>query len=81
MSTDTTKTVNNFLVPKVQKVSDDDVKKLCAQFKITPQQLPRVLVSDPGIAGLGAGAGDVVKFTRKSWVTGKPEDYYRVVID
>ncbi|MBI4360690.1 DNA-directed RNA polymerase subunit H [Candidatus Micrarchaeota archaeon] len=80
MGTDTIKTVNNFLVPKAQKASVDDVKKLCDQFRITAQQLPRVLSSDPGVSGLSVQEGDVVKFTRKSWVTGKPEDYYRLVI-
>ncbi len=66
-------------MPKHILLNDDEKKVLLENYKITPRQLPRILVNDPVISAMGGKIGDVVKITRKSSVSGEAV-YYRVVI-
>ncbi len=75
------KPIDNVLVPLVQLASDDDLKELVDKFNITRDKLPLIFSSDPAIKFLNLHAGNVVKFTRKSLVTGEEKPYYRLVIE
>ena len=81
MGTDTQETVNNYLVPKMQKATSEEIEKLSKTYNITSAQLPHIKMTDAGLAGLSVGAGDVVKIHRKSWLTGEETLYYRQVVD
>jgi DNA-directed RNA polymerase subunit H (RpoH/RPB5) len=80
-SSDKSQTVRNFLVPSVSAVSADDLEKVLAEYNVSKEQLPRILITDSGLKGLDVNGGDVVKFERKSWVTGKQVTYFRMVAD
>ncbi len=80
MGTETVQSAKNFLVPSIQKASDEEVEKVCKKFGITKNLFPWIKLTDPGLATLTVAAGDVVKVNRKSWVTQKETDYYRWVV-
>lgn len=73
-------TVSNFLVPSVQKASDDEVAELCKKMGITKKDLPLVKLNDATLQGIEVGVDDVVKILRKSWVSDKETTYYRRVV-
>ncbi len=68
------------LVPVHSKISDNEKDKILSTMLVTVSQLPRIQISDPGIAKLSVKAGDIVKIERKSPTAGV-SFYYRVVID
>ncbi|MFA6048812.1 MAG: DNA-directed RNA polymerase subunit H [Candidatus Micrarchaeia archaeon] len=74
-------TFSHFLVPEHSIATEDELKKLYADFQTSEDKLPHILDSDPAIAELGAKAGDVIRCARQSPVTGKIENYYRRVIE
>ena len=67
------------LVPKHAKASDKEKKELLEKYQITIAALPRILISDAGIAHLDAEEGDVIKITRPSHIVGESIFYRRVV--
>ncbi|MBI5226756.1 DNA-directed RNA polymerase subunit H [Candidatus Micrarchaeota archaeon] len=81
MGTDTQETVNNYLVPKMEKATSEEIEKLSKTYNITAAQLPHIKMTDAGLTGIAVGAGDVVKIHRKSWLTGEETLYYRQVVD
>jgi DNA-directed RNA polymerase subunit H len=50
------------------------------KYNIKPEQLPRILSTDPVILSIGAKSGDIVKVVRKS-KTAKYATAYRIVIE
>ena len=78
---DTQDSVKNYLVPSMDKATDEEIAALCKQYNMTIQQLPHIKMTDAGLAGISVGAGDVVKIKRKSWLTGESTLYYRLVVD
>lgn len=68
------------LVPKHEVLSEKDSEKALKKFKITKDQLPKILITDPAVKRIGAKVGDIVKITRKSPTAGVSE-IYRLVID
>lgn len=68
------------LVPKHEVLSEKDSEKALNEFKITKDQLPKILITDPAVKRIGAKVGDIVKITRKSPTAGVSE-IYRLVID
>ncbi len=74
------KQLDHVLVPKVEVATPADLKNLADNFGITIDKLPQINSSDPAIAFLKLKAGDVVKFHRKSLVTGDENPYYRLVL-
>tara|TARA_Y100000310_G_C20568292_1_gene756677 strand:+ start:487 stop:732 length:246 start_codon:yes stop_codon:yes gene_type:complete len=68
------------LVPKHEKISEDEFNELMSNYNVSKTQLPRILITDPAIQLLDAEIGDVIKITRKSPTIGKAY-FYRVVIN
>jgi DNA-directed RNA polymerase subunit H len=68
------------LVPKHEVLSEKDIEKALKKFKITRDQLPKILITDPAVKRIGGKVGDIVKITRKSPTAGLSE-IYRLVID
>jgi DNA-directed RNA polymerase subunit H len=72
--------MNHDLVPLHIIVSDDEKKELFNKYNITPDQLPKILDSDPVSISIGAKPGQIVKIVRKSH-TAKEAVAYRFVIE
>ena len=72
--------MNHDLVPLHVIVSDDEKNELFDKFNITPDQLPKILDTDPVSISIGAKPGQIVKIIRKSH-TAKEAVAYRFVIE
>ena len=66
------------LVPKHDKLSDEDVIKLLNYYNITKVQMPKINITDPVIRYYNMKIGDVCKITRFNNTSGE-SIYYRVV--
>jgi len=66
-------------VPKHEILTAEERKKLLAEYKVHPYQLPKIKASDPALTAIGAMPGDVVRIIRKSPTAGK-YDAYRYVV-
>ncbi len=74
------KQLDHVLVPPVEAATSDDIEALAKGMAVTRDKLPLINKGDAAIAFLKLKAGDVVKFNRKSLVTGQENPYYRLVI-
>ncbi|MEM2121457.1 MAG: DNA-directed RNA polymerase subunit H [Candidatus Woesearchaeota archaeon] len=74
------KTIKHVLVPEHIKLSEAEKKELLEKYKISLNELPRILKNDPAIAHLNVKEGDVIKIIRKSESAGE-SIYYRVVVN
>jgi len=68
------------LVPQHMIISEDEIKELFDKYEITPDQLPKILDTDPVSIAIGAKPGQFVKVIRKSH-TAKEAVAYRLVIE
>jgi DNA-directed RNA polymerase subunit H len=68
------------LVPKHEKMSEEEFNEVMKAYNVSKTQLPRILVTDPAIERLEVEVGDVIKITRKSPTVGKAY-FYRVVVN
>jgi DNA-directed RNA polymerase subunit H len=66
------------LVPEHVILKEEERKKLLEELNILPQQLPKILVTDPVVKAIEAKEGDVIKIIRKSPTAGRA-NYYRLV--
>ncbi len=66
------------LVPKHEKISDQEKADLFKKYDITLKQLPKILAKDPAIAGHKVKEGDVIKISRNSPTAGTAVFYRRV---
>lgn len=57
----------------------EEVQELLSRYRMTLNELPRILMSDPVVREIGAKPGDVLRITRKSPTAGKAV-YYRLVM-
>lgn len=71
--------LNHELVPEHIILKEDEKKEVLEKFKIGPQNLPKILLSDPAVKAINAKEGDVLKIVRKSKTAGT-SIYYRVVV-
>jgi len=67
------------LVPKHEIISEKEKKELFEKYDITPDQLPKILASDPVCFIIGAKPGQIVKITRLSHTADEAMAYRFVV--
>ena len=72
---------SHILVPKHVIASEDEVRSLLESLKKPVESLPIISFDDPGLLGLNARAGDVIRIERLSPVTEKVEPYFRLVVE
>jgi len=68
------------LVPQHTIISEEEKKELFEKYEITPDQLPKILDTDPVSVAIGAKPGQFVKVIRKSR-TAKEAVAYRFVVE
>lgn len=66
--------------PKHEVLSAEEKGKILEQYRISEEEIPRIKKGDPGLDGLSANSGDLIKITRKS-ATANQAVYYRLVVD
>jgi DNA-directed RNA polymerase subunit H (RpoH/RPB5) len=69
----------HILQPKHTKLKEKEVEEFLKKYNISKAQLPKILVSDPGLPE-GCDIGDVIKIERKDPETGNVFPYWRVVV-
>lgn len=72
--------LNHDLVPIHELLSADEQRGLFSTYNINPEQLPKILASDPAAMAIGAKANQVVRIRRKSRTAGE-SIAYRLVIE
>ena len=72
--------MNHDLVPLHQIISEKDKNDLLKKYKIEPNQLPKILDTDPVCISIGAKPGQILKIVRKSH-TADESFSYRLVIE
>ncbi len=72
---------SHVFVPKQVIASEEEVKELLERLRKPVEALPFIFDSDPGVQGLNAKAGDIVRVERASFVTKKTEPFYRLVVE
>ncbi|KYK31435.1 MAG: DNA-directed RNA polymerase subunit H [Thermoplasmatales archaeon SG8-52-3] len=68
------------LVPNHVILSDKEKKDFLEKLKITPDQLPKIINTDPVAMYIDAKPGQIVKIIRKSH-TAKEAVAYRLVVE
>jgi len=68
------------LVPEHLIISEKEQNELLDKYKITPDQLPKILDTDPVALSIDAKPGQIIKIVRKSH-TAKEAEAYRFVIE
>ncbi len=67
------------LVPEHIVLSEKEAKKILSEYHATPDQLPRILDTDPIVKQIGAKPGDIIKIIRKDDIAGRYVYFRRVV--
>ena len=67
------------LVPKYSIIGDEEKNGLLKKFEILPEQLPKIVKTDPVVKALNAKEGDILRIDRKS-ITAGTSVYYRIVV-
>lgn len=75
-----TKVTDHSLVPQHEILSEEEKKRILAQFNATEDQFPFLFSIDPVVREIGAKPGDMVRITRVSDTAGETT-YYRFVIE
>ena len=68
------------MVPEHTVLSEKDSKDFLGKYNIKPDQLPKILHTDPAVISIGAKSGQIVKIERKSQ-TAKYATAYRLVVE
>ena len=71
--------LNHELVPEHIILKENEIKEVLEKFKIKPENLPKILLSDPAVKAINAKEGDILKIVRKSKTAGVSL-YYRIVV-
>jgi DNA-directed RNA polymerase subunit H (RpoH/RPB5) len=72
--------IEHKLVPKHELLSPEEGAKILEKYKVSRDQMPRILTTDPAIKHLEAKVWDIIRITRNSKFIGK-STYYRVVVE
>jgi len=67
------------LVPKHELLEREEKKRVLAEYRVQPYQLPRIRASDPAAKAIGARPGDIVRVIRKSPTAGRYVSYRYVI--
>jgi DNA-directed RNA polymerase subunit H len=67
------------LVPMHILLTEDEMKNVLKRYGITREQFPKIKVSDPAAAEIGAKLGDLIKIIRKSPTAGEAIAYRWVI--
>ena len=62
--------LNHELVPEHTILNKEEEKEILEKFNIRPENLPKIMISDPVVKAIGAKEGDVLKIVRKSKTAG-----------
>jgi DNA-directed RNA polymerase subunit H len=68
------------LVPRHEVLSEADTGKVLEKYNIFPEQLPKILQSDPVCKAIQAKPGQIVKIKRKSPTAGEAI-VFRLVVE
>ena len=68
------------LVPTHTILSEKEHKELLKRYNIQPDQLPKILNTDPAATAIDARPGQIIKIVRKSQ-TAKYATIYRFVVE
>ena len=68
------------LVPEHVVLPEEEAKRVLERYNIEPNQLPKILTTDPVVKAIGAKRGDIIKIIRKSR-TAEKAIAYRVVVE
>lgn len=71
--------MNHDLVPLHEIISEKEKNELLSKYKIEPNQLPKILDTDPVCISIGAKPGQILKIIRKSHTAGESVSYRFVV--
>ena len=71
--------MNHDLVPLHEIITEKEKKDLLAKYKIEPNQLPKILDTDPVCKSIEAKPGQILKIIRKSHTAGESFSYRFVV--
>lgn len=74
------KLADHILVPRHEKLSEEEKKKVLEKLNVNLAQMPKIFANDPAIRELEAKAGDLIRITRKS-PTALESIFYRVVVN
>jgi DNA-directed RNA polymerase subunit H len=72
--------MNHDLVPEHTILSEKEHHEFLKKYEIQPDQLPKILNTDPVVAAIGAKPGQIVKIVRKSQ-TAKYATVYRFIVE
>jgi DNA-directed RNA polymerase subunit H len=67
------------LVPKHEVLSKEETEDVLNTFKVTKEELPKMLSSDSVLEHIKAKPGDVIRIMRNSPTAGE-SIYYRVIV-
>ncbi len=67
------------LVPRHEVLGDDEAQEILRRYGVKPDQLPRILASDPVARAVRSRPGQILKITRKSPTAGEAIAYRYVV--
>jgi DNA-directed RNA polymerase subunit H len=68
------------LIPVHKIIDEEEKKQILEKYNITPEQLPKILNTDPVNVAIGAKPGQIIKIIRKSH-TAKEAVAYRLVVE
>ncbi|KAA0006614.1 MAG: DNA-directed RNA polymerase subunit H [Thermoplasmata archaeon] len=68
------------LVPEHIILSKEEAEEVLKKFNIKPEQLPKILTTDPVVKAIGAKKGDIIKVIRRS-KTALKSVVYRLVVE
>ncbi len=68
------------LVPEHIVLSKEEAEEVLKKFNIKPEQLPKILTTDPVVKAIGAKKGDIIKVIRRS-KTALKSVVYRLVVE
>ena len=70
---------DHVIVPPHKLMTDKEVKELLEELELKPENLPKILESDPQVKILNGKVGQIVKIDRTE--NGVKVPYYRIIVE